>query len=122
MKQLLAITACLCLLFTLSACGKSDSMPADSAGSTVQADGSAVQDSAVPDVSSVLNANTQPFALITVPEMTVYGSGNDKGFYEIFQNEDQSRNIMYSDYTTCNQIYLCSQPIARMIMKAVHRG
>lgn len=116
MKQLLAITACLCLLFTLSACGKSNSIPADSAGnaaqagSAAQADSSAVQDSAVPDVSSVLNANTQPFALITVPEMTVYGSGNDKGFYEIFQNEDQSRNIMYSDYTTCNQIYLCSQP------------
>lgn len=110
MKQLLAITACLCLLFTLSACGKSNSIPADSAGNAAQADSSAVQDSAVPDVSSVLNANTQPFALITVPEMTVYGSGNDKGFYEIFQNEDQSRNIMYSDYTTCNQIYLCSQP------------
>lgn len=59
---------------------------------------------------SVLNENTAPFRMALKSEVTVYGSGNSKGFYEIFSNDDNSKNVMYTDYETQRQIYLCSQP------------
>lgn len=43
-------------------------------------------------------------------DITVYGSGNDAGFYEVFANDDTSKNIMYTDYATLSQVYLCSKP------------
>lgn len=41
-----------------------------------------------------------------------YGSGNDDGFYFIRTTpfEDGSTNIMYLDYDTKSQVYLCSNP------------
>lgn len=40
----------------------------------------------------------------------MYGSGNSHGYYEIFQNEDLSKNAFYTDYKTKQQVYLCAQP------------
>lgn len=50
------------------------------------------------------------FHMITSPDITNYGSGNEQGFYSIFSNKDGSRNLMYIDYDSLNQIYLCYQP------------
>ena len=61
-------------------------------------------------VKDVLNEDTAPFHVALPCEVTVYGSGNAKGFYEVFSNNDLSKNIMYTDYATQKQIYLCSQP------------
>lgn len=60
--------------------------------------------------SSILGMDTQPFELALPCEVTIYGSGNETGFYEVFSNDDLSKNIMYTDYATQRQIYLCSQP------------
>lgn len=51
-----------------------------------------------------------PFTLISSPDYRSYGSGNQMGYYGIFDNEDGSRNILYTDYETATQVYLCEQP------------
>ena len=51
-----------------------------------------------------------PFEMICSPDLTSYGSGNAEGFYSVFPNEDDSRNILYVDYATASQVYLCAQP------------
>lgn len=38
-----------------------------------------------------------PFEMICSPDLTSYGGGNAEGFYSVFPNEDDSRNILYVD-------------------------
>lgn len=52
----------------------------------------------------------EPFEMISSTDMTSYGSGNSTGYYSAFLNEDGSRNIIYTDYETASQVYLCAQP------------
>lgn len=68
-----------------------------------------------PSATAEENANrawnaTGAFHMALPCDITVYGSGNDAGFYEVFTNDDTSKNIMYTDYATQSQIYLCSAP------------
>lgn len=51
-----------------------------------------------------------PFQMISSPDITSYGSGNSSGYYGIYSNPDGSRNILYTDYETASQVYLCNQP------------
>lgn len=51
-----------------------------------------------------------PFAMISSPDLTSYGSGTPEGFYSAFLNEDGSRNLLYVDYASAAQVYLCAQP------------
>lgn len=51
-----------------------------------------------------------PFEMISSPDRTSYGSGTREGFYSAFLNEDDSRNILYVDYASASQVYLCAQP------------
>ncbi len=48
--------------------------------------------------------------MISSFDPTSYGSGNQKGFYSVFLNDDGSSNIMYTDYATQTQVYLCAKP------------
>ena len=55
-----------------------------------------------------------PFKMATSVYVTD-GCGNEDGFYTIRNNnmidhEDMSRNILYIDYATKKQVYLCAQP------------
>ena len=36
--------------------------------------------------------------------------GRRRGFYSVVSNEDQSKNLMYIDYASKKQVYLCDQP------------
>ena len=49
------------------------------------------------------------YVMATASQVMVYGSGNDNGFYEVYLNDDSSMNLMYTDYASANQIYLCSR-------------
>ena len=51
-----------------------------------------------------------PFEMISSADQTSYGSGTPEGFYSAFLNEDGSRNLLYVDYASASQVYLCSQP------------
>lgn len=51
-----------------------------------------------------------PFQITTPCQVTVYGSGNDQGFYQVLDNQDGSKNLTYIDYNTQEQIYLCAEP------------
>ena len=95
-KQMLSMVACF-VLCCFSACGK-QALPAG--GSPAQTAGP----------EGILHTGTAPFHMASTVDMTSYGSGNEKGFYEVFENEDRSKNIMYIDYETQKQIYLCAQP------------
>lgn len=55
-------------------------------------------------------ASQQPFTLISSPDQRSYGSGNRFGYYGVFENQDGSRNILYTDYATAAQVILCEQP------------
>lgn len=58
----------------------------------------------------ILSPQTQPFHMATPSMFNVDGSGNKDGFYQAMQNDDLSYNIMYVDYNTGRQLYLCAQP------------
>lgn len=51
-----------------------------------------------------------PFEMISSPDLTSYGSGTAEGFYSVFPNEDGSRSLLYVDYASASQVYLCAQP------------
>lgn len=56
--------------------------------------------------SMVLNG--EPFEQVVPCEDNVYGSGNNDGFYQIISNTDGSHNVVFIDYKTRQQIYLCT--------------
>lgn len=62
------------------------------------------------DSTNAYHWTGQPFYMISSADYTNYGNGNTKGFYSVFQNKDQSRNLLYIDYSTQKQVYLCSRP------------
>lgn len=71
---------------------------------------STTQNTYTAESQCILTPETKPFSMISSTEITLYGSGNSNGFYEIFRNDDNSANIMYTDYKSKKQIYLCNQP------------
>lgn len=103
MKNLIAIIGMLVFLACTTACA----MPATEQQNNVP--DSKVESVTTP-AQSVLNNTTKPFDMILSTDLTTFGAGNANGFYEIFENPDASKNIMYTDYATCKQIYLCAQP------------
>jgi hypothetical protein len=58
--------------------------------------------------NNVLNSGTQAFKMITMPDKPY--SSNKEGLYELHQNNDYSYNIMYTDYASKKQVYLCAMP------------
>ncbi len=95
-KRIFGLIACLAFC-CFSACGR-QALP----------QGSSPAQTAGPE--RLLHTGAAPFHMVSTVDITSYGSGNEKGFYEVFENEDHSKNIMYTDYETQKQIYLCAQP------------
>lgn len=79
-------------------------------GCSGRPDGPAAPACSAAGPKQVQQAEQQPFRLISPPDYRSYGSGNRFGYYGIFNNEDGSRNILYTDYQTASQVYLCGQP------------
>ena len=107
-KHLFKLFACtMALVFALSACGDRPSVSQSGTTQTID-----TSDGTEPGQVStnILTPETSPFRLALPCNITIYGSGNDTGFYEIYSNDDFSKNIFYTDYTTQQQVYLCSQP------------
>lgn len=52
--------------------------------------------------------NGEAFELVVPCDDNVYGSGNQDGFYQIISNTDGSHNVVFIDYKTHQQIYLCA--------------
>ena len=52
----------------------------------------------------------EPFQMIQPREIGLYGSGNSQGFYEVLDNPDRSKNVLFTDYAAKQQVYLCAQP------------
>lgn len=59
------------------------------------------------DAANGFTRSVTLFKEVLSPESPMYGSGDEKGFYQIIANDDSSSNIMYVDYSTCKQSYLC---------------
>lgn len=38
------------------------------------------------------------------------GDGNDDGYYRLLRNDDGYTNILYTDYSTGKEVYLCNKP------------
>lgn len=51
-----------------------------------------------------------PFQMIQPNQLGLYGSGNAQGFYEVIDNPDGSKNVLFTDYAAKQQVYLCAQP------------
>ena len=99
----------LCLLF-LSSCTTSESLseypPAELSSS------SHLNAHAENNRTEKINFSNpeSPFQMISSADITSYGSGNSAGYYGIYINADASKNILYTDYETASQVYLCNQP------------
>lgn len=52
--------------------------------------------------------NGEPYTMILSCDETVYGSGNQYGFYETARSEDGSYHILFTDYETKEQVFLCA--------------
>lgn len=50
------------------------------------------------------------FTTLTRDGYTILGCGNEQGYYEIFYNEEVGNNIVYIDYATQQEVYLCASP------------
>ncbi len=95
------------LVFALSACGDRS---VESQSDTAQTSDTIRETEFKQVPTNILTPDTPPFRLALPCDITIYGSANDRGFYEIYSNDDFSKNIFYTDYATQQQIYLCSQP------------
>lgn len=58
------------------------------------------------ELEQVLNG--EAFELVVPCDTTVYGSGNQYGFYQVITNTDGSRNAVFIDYEAYQQVYLCA--------------
>ena len=96
MKKLLGIFI-LGAIVLLTACGQT--APATTSVSSVSA-----------DTQQTGKAVGAGFRMATSPDFTCYGSGNAEGFYSVVANDDGSKNILYTDYASASQVYLCNQP------------
>lgn len=86
-----------------------DKVFSESSGDTSTTEYTLEKDRTV-ECKQVLNDSTENFRMVSTTDLTAYGSGNEQGFYQIFLNDDNSKNILYVDYATHQQVYLCSQP------------
>ena len=75
---------------------------------------SQVQATTSKDLETEYTLSGESFQMISSFDPTSYGSGNQKGFYSVFLNDDGSSNIMYTDYATQTQVYLCAKPTVNM--------
>lgn len=98
----ITITILCLLLCSCSAERLLETFP-DSEASAFQDGASQIPENAL---SSVLNGDA--FELVVPCENTVYGSGNKDGYYQIIANSDGSHNVVFIDYKTRQQIYLCA--------------
>ena len=55
-------------------------------------------------------SNSTPIVLIRDEFTHNTGMGNGVGYYSLLQNEDMTTNILYMDYKTKEQVYLCERP------------
>lgn len=94
-KRFVAMLAA--LLWLLVACGQT--APATTVVSSVSA-----------DTQQTGKAVGAGFRMATSPDFTCTGSGNAEGFYSVVANDDGSKNILYTDYASASQVYLCNQP------------
>ena len=85
-----------CLLF-LSGCGQEQTAreKVSSTSGTVQGDEENIGEG---------------FEMVSSTDYNNYGCGTEDGFYSVVSNEDQSKNLMYIDYASKKQVYLCDQP------------
>ena len=60
----------------------------------------------LPEKTEALNGT--PYELVLSCDTTVYGSGNENGFYQVTANEDGTFLATFIDYRTKQQVYLCS--------------
>ena len=78
--------------------------------------GAGLSESKAPQTSAASPSpalNGEPFKLVVSCDVTVSGSGNKDGFYQIIENADGSRNAVFTDYQSCQQIYLCADANCR---------
>lgn len=114
MKKALSFALCLALL--LAACGAPAASPAPtqpaapSQSGPASAASTAEAEPTEPPAAQPGRKAYAPFALVTPIALSVQGSGNSHGFYEIQSNDDSSRNILFSDYSALKQVYLCASP------------
>lgn len=99
-KKVLVVLTFMMMLMSglLTACGRA----ASNAGPAINDSGSII--------TEAVQRTYEPFTMIQPHEATNYGNGNSKGFYDIFENEDSSKNVLFVDYGTKEQVYLCAQP------------
>lgn len=109
MKAAPFLLSLLLLCCALTACQSEENETPRRAASMLSqsAPGNSFED---PVDESITFFSETPFTMISPPEYTSYGSGNSKGFYSIIPNADHSGNILYADYATGSQVYLCSRP------------
>ncbi len=93
-------------LFLLSGCTSYTDSIKDEERSTSQTDTS----TEVPKDESSDILHTYDYSVAAAFDIITRGSGNRNGFYQIIPNENGYANLMYTDYTTASQIYLCSTP------------
>lgn len=113
MKKSISLALCLALL--LAACGapagSTASAPPAASGQSEPASAatSEMEPTELPAAQPERTAYA-PFELISPIALSVQGSGNSHGFYQIIINSDMSRNILFMDYASQKQVYLCASP------------
>lgn len=96
-------------LFTLSGCAiHPDSSAFDK--SSTSSESNSVSSIETPETAISEVSNSYDYAVATPFDMVARGSGNEMGFYQIITNENGYANLLYTDYTTASQIYVCSAP------------
>lgn len=107
MKRLFSFFLSLALGFLLSSC---HAAPSSQSGSRGFSSPSAEFGSSV-DAEYFLNSSTQPYVTAAIPDLGICHSGNSKGFYEIpYLKPEVRNNILYTDYASGKQSYLCTAP------------
>lgn len=108
MRKERLIIICMLALFLLSACSpnNADALQPDSVYQNNISESVGTSDSAENLEKEIDNS----YNMILPCEENVYGSGNDSGFYRIRKNSDGSRNILFTDYATAQEVILCSNP------------
>ncbi len=89
-------------------CSCSSSPVVESTSSNFSAGSLQDETSSMPEKKQPVVLNGVAFELVVPCDDNVYGSGNENGFYQIITNTDGSHNVVFIDYKTCQQIYLCA--------------
>ncbi len=54
--------------------------------------------------------NDLDYRIAARPDVITRGSSSDKGFFQIFSHTDGHSNLMFIDYATAQQVFVCSSP------------